>query len=480
MASSSPPSPNPSPSPGLSSSTASFVKSSNGIEFIDRSVNTQAKIRNFHLGAFGTQVDGAYRKALTGKDLIRFHEQATSALPNNKFSLTLMSIDVDKDEDCIRNNNIIITLKQDLDRRLRSHYMESVFSLVPFDDFGNIVTSAHQVDLIQDVFKVTEHQVRYSNELYAVAATDDLHGQNLLWSQELLLASCDTPLQIDLANKLISIPEAQQGGPLIYYLIMRQLVSVTYDASRSIIHRLTKLSVTDFPGENIAAYCATFTNIIIRLQISNSVPHDLPSIFLHGLKTCTVEDFVFCLKTMQVLNDACLSNFGLLKAKALEWFESLTLDKKWLVTTSTTGAHFNASIKETKKVGDQDSFNKRAPFKIDTTPPKEGEPDSRPHPTNPNWKTYWCAECPNGNPNGKGRWGNHSTSRHDPNRVGRRRKKNTGSDPSTVSPSTPPNDTGTNNAVNATTSPTLPSSLSSSSNSLGMNHVSIMNSRDFS
>ena len=250
-----------------------------------------------------------------------------------------------------------------------------------------------------------------SNRIYAERSTDRLHPQNLAWTQELLLNSCDPTFRSDIEARLMNIPDNEQGGALIYHMLLNSLISSTSEASRGIVRKLESLSVTDFAGENIHNFCATFNNVVLRLGLCGATPTDLAGIFQERLQTCTVDEFRSLLTTLKNIRDPILRDYVRLKDRTTERYQELLLSHHWLPTSK--GGNYNQAKTKTEN---QVSTNGRPP--IDRTPPGPGEPIKRRKADNKGW-IYWCGQCWNG-VDTTGRWGNHSTDRHDNTKWGRR------------------------------------------------------------
>ena len=404
---------------------------------------TAAKSRTFELGAFADTVSPAYRSSLSGKTLFDFRNEAVVGL-TPPFSFTWAVVSTTDDKSFFDDNNKIMMQLYTLKTRLTTYCMHSVFDILPVDEETGILdSSGATLSLLDHACSLSEAQVRLSNQIYAERTTDSLHPQNLSWTQDLLLASCDGTLRADLENCLVTIPDNEQGGPLVLHMILTQLMTTTTDAARGIVRRLEKHSVTAYPGENINQFCSTFNNVVLRLNLSGHVPADICSIFVERLLTCTVPKFLSMMDYLENHDDPILQDFFGLRERVVAKYHSLLLSEKWLPTVKTDTSAFPA-LTETKKaapVGTPKSNNgRRPPLPIDTTPPGPGEANSKPHPTNPKRKLWWCALCPNGTPNGIGRWGNHSTDRHDPTKVN-----------SSRSPAATPSDTAA--IANTTDSP---------------------------
>ena len=442
----------------------------NGITF------TAKKSRDFELGAFADTVTPKYRESLGGKNLFEFRNEAVSPL-SPAFTLETASIRITDDTDFFGHNNKVMMQLFNLKGRLTSYCMQSMFQVLPIDPAsGDLDETKPTVDLLSSACTISEGQVRLSNQVYAENTSEKIHPQNLSWSQELLLGSCESTLCSDIEHRLISIPQNEQGGPLILHMILNQMMSTTHEAARNIVRRLESHKVTDYPGENIPNFCATYNNAIMRLNVSGHVPKDVANIFFIQLQTCTVPKLLGFLDNLENSDDAILQDFVALRERVILKYNDLLLADKWLPTSSSDSSSFTSkkTLSDSKKSSSNNggkSGGGRTCLPIDTTPPGEGEPNWRPHPLNGDKKIWWCALCPNGTDNGVGRWGNHSTSRHDPTKV-RARRQNTPSTPAAASNTTTSDDSDA--TVADSTSPP-----SSSTQTGTIASVSSLRRRDF-
>jgi len=241
-------------------------------------------------------------------------------------------------------------------------------------------------------------------------------------------------LRKEIEIQLLSIPSNQQGGPLALYMVLSHLISANVNTSRNILNRLQKLTVPQFPGENIQQFCATFHNAFLRLDMNGHLPHDLGAIFFKQLQTCTVPKFTSLLETLENMDDTACQDYYLMKAKATDKYMSLVLDDKWLAVTTPPSGFTSVTDTARKSNSTADASNPLA--KIDTTPPAPGAPIFKDGPNGR--KIWWCSKCTvkdrsTGAILATGRWGNHSTERH-----GIRKKKEDASTTAAPAPAATP------------------------------------------
>ncbi|KAL7565611.1 hypothetical protein ACA910_018973 [Epithemia clementina (nom. ined.)] len=403
---------------------------------------TATAARSFKLGSFTEAITPSYRETLAGKDLFEFQKQAVVPL-DPLFTLSWASISVSTDNDFFAHNNKVMTQLYLLRNRLQTFCMTSVFNVLPINpNTGNLNTKEPSIDLLSKACVTSEVAVRMSNQVYAENTSEKIHPQNLAWTQDLLLSSCDSTLRSDLEHRLITIPDNEQGGPLILHMIMNQLMSTMHEAARAIVNRLQAHSVTDYPGENIANFCATFNNVALRLSISRHLPNDLSNIFYRRLCTCSVGKLTSFLETLEHTESPILEDFQELRETVVRKYNQYLLSGDWLPTSrgqssfatgvvvpplpagllgpgknQNQGNAAPTSNTFTTKTGVSDT--KRSDQKeivIDRNPPGDGAPNFRQSSYNPNRREWWCANCD--------RWGNHSTDRHDKFKDRQRSRRN--------------------------------------------------------
>jgi hypothetical protein len=199
-------------------------------------------------------------------------------------------------------------------------------------------------------------------------------------------------------------------------MIMNHLGQITIEGSRDIINRLQALKVTDFDNESILNFLATFNAGVVRLERVSATPPDLCNILRHGLRTSTVDYFNQFINTLEMTRDPRSLSYVHLKLAAVEQYESLTLQGRWIATTKkASNPHFTSTDLRDHKRDHRDhsqtqtstrpprQFRERTP--ADRTPPGPGKPEQRT--TSDGRPEFWCAHP------GCNRWGNHPTKEHD-------------------------------------------------------------------
>jgi hypothetical protein len=242
-----------------SSTMANNVPVNPDIDFDGVTLAANGQARVFTMGSYTETVTPAYREQLAGEELTKFHDKATTPL-KTKYSLEWASLNpkTESDKDFFDHTNKLTQNTFSLRTQLQSFCMTSVFRIFPVDAQGLLDPNGHFISLLDHPTVISEWQIRMSNRIWAEGTTQRIHPQNIAWTQELLLPSCDSTMRSDIEARLMNIPDNEQGGPLIYHMILNSLVSSTSEANRGVIRKLETLSIADFAGENIHNFCASF------------------------------------------------------------------------------------------------------------------------------------------------------------------------------------------------------------------------------
>ena len=87
-------------------------------------------------------------------------------------------------------------------------------------------------------------------------------------------------------------PPAQQGGPLIFLIMMKKIQSNTDDAVRYLIDGIQKMKLSDFDGENIDRAISLLRGAERRLRNAPAgVPRDFPTWVMRIFQTSSVTAF---------------------------------------------------------------------------------------------------------------------------------------------------------------------------------------------
>ena len=190
-------------------------------------------------------------------------EQATTKLPNGvKFVPLPATINDPKQLSTFSSVDSTI---QVFVERLQAFDLRDVFYLLTVLDMNNHkaeeeedpnnpgVKRLKMIDLLTDYANVSVAQVATSNQFYHLwtdNAVDQMHT-NLNWSYYLLKNNIDPLLMSRLQPKYDAFPVSQRGGPLLFALLMAELLYTNESAVQTLKDQIEKYKINKVPGEDI-------------------------------------------------------------------------------------------------------------------------------------------------------------------------------------------------------------------------------------
>lgn len=279
----------------------------------------------------------------------------------------------------------------DLRQFLTNLGLYDVFFIIQFDKDGNAIGLGRDakdkekpIDLLAKPASATSDDIVKSTRYYAKRAPERLLV-NLNWSFQAVMNSCDETLKGVLDAKLLCYDAIDRSGPLVFHLLFHQLTSVSVESIRLLIQQLENLKVTSYDGENITAVNSDIRATQQWLDAVNKVPDDFLVIVQKILKTCTVQDFLSYLNSVesgvQISRDLLGQTTELTPEKYMELaeekYKNLRLARKWIVEHKESSSF-------------QASSNKSTSNKPSSAPPADGESEQR----FVNGKAeFYCAHC---------------------------------------------------------------------------------------
>jgi hypothetical protein len=355
-----------------------------------------------------SSVSAKDRGTLSVSEKTKLFKDATRGISPDKFKPL---IDLSGLDSLLTMDNIVgfNSLNDDLQKFLLQYGLTNVFYILKFDYFGelkNPATYGHaainyldnpQAATLKDVIKTSDYLLKRGS-VY--------HVENLRWTYEAIMNSCNQDLRTILKSKMEKYEKTHRTGPILYAHLLEQLTSSSPDAVRKVTQNIVDLTMDKFIGESIPMACKTIRACYKWLDVVHKMPADPETIVLNILATCTVPEFLRyleSLKTHAELNDTSGTTLTVqyLLTKAEDKYRDLVLTSKWDI--SGTGATFYQSPSSTN--------NENSARKILFAPPKDGESEVK----NISGQDYkFCTKCRRWNKGSRA----HTTSEHI---VGRRR-----------------------------------------------------------
>lgn len=258
----------------------------------------------------GTQIGGADREKLKQSDPKTYAKLKETACAGLKTKFKLMTVVDEKSAvaDLQSIYSIQVRLRE-LRKELAQHNILDVFTV--FSQYESSTRQGFTVafpstdikhrHLLTDKYNITTFEnVKKANAFYMLCGAK-YQVENLKWSGEKVLASCEDALREKILESTALLPPEHHGGPVYFYLMM-QLVATTSDhAMRCIIEKLKHLKLTDFPAENVLHAVTFLRGAINLLKNNNAIPHDLKSLLVSIMRGCTTPDFVSFVTSIETM-----------------------------------------------------------------------------------------------------------------------------------------------------------------------------------
>lgn len=293
--------------------------------------------------------------------------------------------------------------------RLMAYSVADVFTLYLLDTNGQPIKE--EFNLLDSYSKVTLEHALANSSMYSYYG-DEVTMENLIWSKELILASCDNDLRARIETQMATLPVDQDTGPIAFYYLATFIVSTSDSVARAIVTKLSTMRLAHFPGEDVALMAATVRGAAARLNSCGRLPGDMNEIVADILDSATSFKFRSEFDTLRTMRNPVVADWDRMLDRACELYHDLTLKGRWAPlrkqgasfvgqNTPTAAAATTAPPASPKQLATHD----RKGQLIDRKPPKPGESTTR---TKNGKEEHWCAHCDWLH----GRWGNHKTNDH--------------------------------------------------------------------
>lgn len=288
--------------------------------------------------------------------------------PSTKYDFTSTDLTDEKRLDDLYNISIMIAKTKASHMQYDLH---SVFSIVVPDKPGSReLAKPDTVDLYTCYDDVTEDQVAESCEWYRLWTKRSYYRDNLTLTFKQLENSMTPKLFDKCFEQYESYPEVQRGGPLLFIIMMKLLVSHSEDAVTHLKVMIKKLKISDFQGENVSRVVSLLRGTYKHLRFIKKVPEDFNNQVLKILQTSSVpkfnDYFAHHQKTMRMAKDVAVlkrldydpddhASIDILFRLAETEYKSLVASGEWL--SSTSKGKSSAFSGETKSSNSNTSSN---------------------------------------------------------------------------------------------------------------------------
>ena len=216
-----------------------------------------------------------------------------------KYNFTSMTLTDEKRLDDLYNMNIMIAKTK---QQHRLYDMADVFTIIfptiaggktletteITNNMGDTVQVPKPVDLYAQYDKLTEEDVARSCEWYNKWMAKNYYCDDLTLTYRHL----DNNMTYKLFNKTFECYEAypilQQGGPILFIIMMKTLISSSDKATDYLKSMVKQLKITDFKGEYVPCVVSLLCAIYKRFHWIKKVPTDFPKTILKVFQTSSV------------------------------------------------------------------------------------------------------------------------------------------------------------------------------------------------
>ena len=248
--------------------------------------------------------DKTQRENLSGEERELFYTSATTQALAKSNKLSMLSIKEDEDGILKQVNNTRSQLRLLHDHMVLNDIAD-VFTIVSVDDVltqGTIHESPQGGPLVFDLFvdypRLHVTQVASSAAWYNtwLAPVQPYVKENLQLTFELLKNSTDVKLWTKCLDEYEEFHPIQQGGPLMFYLIMKNIQNSSEAAVEHLRGKIKTLKISKLPDENVDTAVSLIKSAHYALLNASTagrsfVPDDFPKQLLEVMQTSTNEEF---------------------------------------------------------------------------------------------------------------------------------------------------------------------------------------------
>jgi hypothetical protein len=370
--------------------------------------------------AGASSISAKDRATLSVSEKGKLFKDATRGISPDKFKPL---IDLSGLDSLLTMENIVgfNTLNDDLQKFLLQYGLTNVFYILKFDAAGELLNPSTPdgiaVNYLANPQGTTAAEVLKTSD-YLLKKGSLYHVENLRWTYEAIMNSCDQDMRIILKSKMEKYEKTRRTGPVLYTHLLEQLTSSSPGAVRKVTQNIVDLKMDKFVGESIPMACKSIRASFKWLEMVRKMPADPDTIVMNIFETCTVPEYLRYLESLKTYAELHASGTNLsvdyILTKSEDKYRDLVLNSKWDI--SGTGATFYQSPSHRRNQSGND--DKPTPYDR----PSEGESEVK---NILGQEHKYCGRCNRWNKGSRA----HTTSEHI---VGRRRdtNKSTGDDSS--------------------------------------------------
>jgi hypothetical protein len=253
-------------------------------------------VRNFD-SHFSLNVHSMSARARLSEDeRVKIFTKAAAPFPNDaKFQPLPIAITDPHHLTEFQDFDIMITLAKE---RMEQFDLAGVFNIVFPDPTGTLKMdnpgTVSVVNLFSEYSKVEVCDVAASNRWFHenFEDTSEIHT-NLQWSYAFLANNMEKALSNRVRRQHDAFPEPERGGPLLFILLLQDLLHVAESAADDLHAQLKRLRIDAIPGENVKTVSAVISSVARRIWFTSGgeFPKEFVDSVLKVFQTSSVRAF---------------------------------------------------------------------------------------------------------------------------------------------------------------------------------------------
>ena len=171
------------------------------------------------------------------------------------------------------------------------------------------------VNLLKSFQYLSESSIR-SNK-YCAMFGSDATVENLLWSQDRILNSCQEPIRDKVRESIVEMSTLKMGGPIILKIMLDIIMDVDDSVLQALIETLRNVRMKDIKGDNVGTIASYLKGAFLLLQNCGKVPTNTIGLLRDIFCSTECNEFTTFMSNIY-FNHKC-------KTRELDYMEYLTL-----------------------------------------------------------------------------------------------------------------------------------------------------------
>ena len=292
-----------------------------------------------------------------------FVKSATGYVLSKHNKLSAPSLSSEDDDKLEELHNLKLQLKL-LKTHMRAHDTYDVFQVViPHDVAVTPTIYEQRFDLLTDYSKLTATMVASSNTWYNLWIHQDYIRENMAFTFSLLQNNTNEVLWNKALEEYEAYLPVQQGGPLMFYLIVSRIQNNSETAIDHLKTKIKNLKIKDLKGEDVekaVSLVRSTHDALLHFSADHRsyVPEDFSQTVLKLFQTSSVTKFNNAFEREETEARHKADKFGgtptwppinQILNLATSTYRRLTYEGEWDVPTGSQSSAFKAGSSQSKK-----------------------------------------------------------------------------------------------------------------------------------